>query len=198
MQEEGLFDKAKLADQIAILALYVPIIRRDLFSFVRVWNSHNIRNQRNRPGSVSGKPYLLYHHPAEGVQDHGLLFNEEKLRTIKEPVQDWDSTIVLPTETFNWCQDFFSSIDFSFDQVGSLETEIDRTRPYLQIYLQLQSALDIHIQSQQLPILSLEQSPTGVYQWQGRDQGQQQEEEEEEEDEIVRHVDLATDNAISI
>jgi hypothetical protein len=183
MQKNGHFDKSRLADQIAILALYLPIIRQNLFSFVRLWNSHKIRPQRHRPGSVSGKPYLLYHHPSEGVLDHGLLFNEEKLHSIKERVQDWDLDAILPAETYSWCQDFFSSINFSFDRI-SLETEIDHTSPHFQVYLQLQSALNTHIQSQQLPILSLMESPTGAYRWQGTDQGE------------IAQVDLETDTVI--
>jgi hypothetical protein len=186
MQQDGLFDKASLADQIAILALYLPVIRNDLFNFVRLWNSHNIRAQRRRPGVVSGKPYMLYHHPAEGVQDYGLTFNEEKYGTIREQVRNWDLNAVLPLETQQWCQKFLTSINFSVDQI-SLETEVNRTSPLVEIYLDLRSALNVHIQSQQQPILSLIKSPTGVYNWQGSNQ-----------DEIVREVDLETDNAIPL
>jgi hypothetical protein len=186
MQEQGLFDRSSLSDQIAVLALYLPIIRQDLFDFVRLWNAHSIRAQRKRPGVVSGKPYLLYHHPSEGVQDYGLAFNEEKYREIREVVEDWDLNAILPPETHKWCQDFFASIGFSPDQI-TLETEIHRTSPLVEIYQKLKSALDIHIQSQQQPLLSLLQSPTGVYNWQRGNQ-----------EEVVRQVDLETDSTIPV
>ena len=89
---------------------------------------------------------MLYHHPKEGVLDHGLSFNLEKLRTIKSQVENWDLQAILPSETKDWCQNFLSLVQFSFENV-IFETDLDRTKPLLHIYLQFQHALRTHIQS---------------------------------------------------
>ena len=40
LQEDKLYDSHMLSDCIAFLAIYTPIIRREIFGFVRLWNVH--------------------------------------------------------------------------------------------------------------------------------------------------------------
>lgn len=158
------------------------MIRDELYSFVRIWNAHSIRPQKNRPNSVSGKPYMLYNYPGKDIQNWGVSFNKEQFRTLKDRVKQWDIDAVLPPETYQWCQIFLQSIQFdSSANIG------DRTKPFLSFYLQLRNAIKAHVRSQMSPKLSLLASPTGAYNWQGAVS------EQEYQDPNVRDADLETD-----
>lgn len=89
MQNKGLFKSNVLADQIALLAVYIPLLRTDMQSFVRTWNTHRIRKQPNRPNAVAGKPYVLYHHPPEDIKNYGIRVHAQTLETLQKDVQDW-------------------------------------------------------------------------------------------------------------
>jgi hypothetical protein len=78
-----------LSDQIALLAVFMPIIRAEIFSFVRIWNIHFIRKQKNRPHVIHGKPYMNYNHPAEGVYNYGLPINSDLLKELQKDVEEF-------------------------------------------------------------------------------------------------------------
>lgn len=84
-----MFRSNSLADQIALLAIYMPIIRAEVASFIRTWNVHYIRKQKNRPHVVHGKPYMNYHLPSDGVRNLGLPVDQELLKTLQNEVKDW-------------------------------------------------------------------------------------------------------------
>jgi len=87
--EEGLFSKASTTDQIAFLAVYIPIIRLNVASYVQTWNMHRIRKQKRRPYVVCGKPFMNYFHPAPGVEKHGIPVGDESLDALWNDVKDW-------------------------------------------------------------------------------------------------------------
>lgn len=89
MAEQGLFSSGNLSDQIALFAIYIPIIRAEVFSFVRTWNSHYIRKQKNRPYVIHGKPYMNYNHPPEGVVNYGLSINNELVKELQKDIEEW-------------------------------------------------------------------------------------------------------------
>lgn len=60
---DGEYLADSLADRIAFLAIYMPIVRHDVATFVNLWNTHKIRKQKNRPYAVCGRPGLLYRFP---------------------------------------------------------------------------------------------------------------------------------------
>ena len=78
-----------MPDQIALYAVYMPKIRTDVEDFVGMWNMHNIRKQKHRTNSVSGKPYMLYNHPAEGIENYGQPVDKDSLRTLLDAVVDF-------------------------------------------------------------------------------------------------------------
>ena len=78
-----------MADQISFLAVYMPILRLNVASYVRTWNMHRIRKQRKRPHVVCGKPYMNYNHPAPGVEKHGIAVRDESLDALWDDVKDW-------------------------------------------------------------------------------------------------------------
>jgi hypothetical protein len=61
----------------------MPILRTEIVNFVRLWNAHRIRKQRNRPNGVFGKPWMLYYHPEPPIEDYGLEIDPEALQSWK-------------------------------------------------------------------------------------------------------------------
>jgi hypothetical protein len=76
-------------DRIAVLAIYIPILREEVHKFARIWNMHTIRKQNNRPHSVSGKPYMLYNYPKEPATNYGIRPDEDFLHNLKAEIADW-------------------------------------------------------------------------------------------------------------
>lgn len=66
----------------------MPVLRVEI-TFVRNWNSHYIRKQKNRPFLVHGKPYMNYNYPGEGIFNYGLEYDESLFHSIKNDVQEW-------------------------------------------------------------------------------------------------------------
>jgi hypothetical protein len=180
LKTQGLFNGDDLADRIAILALYLPVIQKELCEFVRLWNVHTIRPQRNRRNIVTGKPYMLYHHPGPEIRNWSLPLREDSISIIREQVPEWDIDAFLPSETFKWCQDFLQSIDFNSSSVQLRDEAC--TTPLLSFYLQLRTAIQGHISNHTSPQLSLLPTPVGVNQWQQNNREQ-----------FVQSVDLETD-----
>ena len=48
LQGRGLFTKDNLADEIALLSVFFPIIKDEILEFVEMWNVHEIRKQRTQ------------------------------------------------------------------------------------------------------------------------------------------------------
>ena len=67
----------------------MPIIRKATFGFARLWNRHKIRKQKNRPNLPCGKPWILYHQPADGVLNYAHIPDEELLETLKKSVAEY-------------------------------------------------------------------------------------------------------------
>ena len=57
--------------------------------FVRTWNIHLIRKQPNRPNSIPGRPYILYHHSPDHVSNYGQSISMEKLAELQADVREW-------------------------------------------------------------------------------------------------------------
>ncbi len=165
LRDEGYFSKDVPADLIALLALYMPILREEVYHFVRTWNSHTIRKQPNRPNILTGKPYMLYNHPGDHVRNWGLEFDAELLRTIGSEARDWDVDAYLPAETLQWCEGQLHILGFN-RITAKLATSEDRTAPFVDVYLELRRAIREHIESGVAPQLSTLQNPVGAHTWQ--------------------------------
>jgi hypothetical protein len=193
LQQEAIFCSTNLADQIALLAIYIPILRTEMQSFVRTWNIHSIRRQPKRPNVVPGKPNILYHHSPEHISNYGLSVDDELLQKLQGDVQEWGKNIILvrylfilmsldmeeylPASTLQWCQDQLQTLKLDISQPPS-----DPTTPYYTIYLQLRTALNAHLIDGNLAELSLSAKPTGSLKWQPVSV------------EAVQEMDLAGDN----
>ncbi|PTU22632.1 hypothetical protein P175DRAFT_0507447 [Aspergillus ochraceoroseus IBT 24754] len=85
------------------------IIRAQVSQFIHTWNIHRIRAQKNRPNSVAGKPYLLYHYPDDGVLDYGSFIQSEALETLKREVEEFEKVQVqLNSRTILSFNDFIT------------------------------------------------------------------------------------------
>ena len=70
LNAKGLFTGSAI-DILAIQALFMALIREEIFNFVDSWNNHKIRKQRNRAHHPTGRPFMMFFHPAEGVENFG-------------------------------------------------------------------------------------------------------------------------------
>jgi hypothetical protein len=73
----------------------MPLLWIQITSFVRVWNNHSIRKQPNRPHLIPGKPFMNYNYPGNGIQNYGIKFDEDILKSLQEDVQDWGKFFYL-------------------------------------------------------------------------------------------------------
>ena len=47
----------------------MPLIHEEIFNFVHSWNNHKIRKQGNRMNYPTSRPFMLYFHPPDGVEN---------------------------------------------------------------------------------------------------------------------------------
>lgn len=84
-----MYDKNSIADCISLYAIYVPIVRKETHAFVRLWNSHKIRKQPNRPNVISRQPVKNYLYPDSHVQNLGINPPVELLQIMQKDVEEW-------------------------------------------------------------------------------------------------------------
>lgn len=82
-----------------MFAIYIPILRTEVQSYVRTWNIHRIRKQPNRPNAIAGKPYMLYHYPPELTANYGLSVDSVRLQMLQDDVQEWGKSILSYTRS---------------------------------------------------------------------------------------------------
>lgn len=106
MREGTFLSKTCMPDQVALLALYMPIIRHRVESWTTdVWNMHYIRKQPNRLYMVPGQPIVNYFDSDTAldppVEDRKCLLNAESelIQTLQRDVEEWDLYNYLPPLT---------------------------------------------------------------------------------------------------
>jgi hypothetical protein len=154
-----------MADQIALYAVYFPVLRNEIYSFVNIWNSHKIRPQKNRPNAVVGRPYMLYFNPPPPTENWGTSYDAEMLANLESHLPEWDVTAFLPTETLSWCTNQLKTLNFD-PYEAKIETLEQRQAPFYNIYIQLRSQIIDHMERQSEPTLGLLPHPTGNWEWQ--------------------------------
>ncbi|KAL4744613.1 hypothetical protein BDW72DRAFT_80335 [Aspergillus terricola var. indicus] len=157
----------QLSDRIALYAIYIPLLRVQIPSFVRTWNHHRIRNQANRPHLVPGKPYMNYNFPATGVENQGIKFDTELFNRLQEDVHDWDINEYLPPETYYWTRNQLLELGYDPQQPPEVMGDHILT-PFRTIYLGLRARIQEHIDRGSQPILQISQPPTGAFDWDPR------------------------------
>lgn len=164
LEQENLFSAARTADQITLFAVYFPVLREEIYSYVNIWNAHKIRPQRNRPNAVVGRPYMLYYNPPTGTENFGTPYDHEMHENLVSHLPPWDVTAFLPVETYEWCENQLKLIGFN-PYEARLQTLNERESPFRDIYTQLRVQVVRHIHSGEQPILSLLPHPVGSWEW---------------------------------
>ena len=60
----------------------MDIVRAQCFNYVKDWDYHTIRKQKNRPNSVTGKPFVLYYAPSDGTKSYGHMVDQELVNSL--------------------------------------------------------------------------------------------------------------------
>jgi hypothetical protein len=70
-----------------MLAIYMPIIRFAVASYVEVWNCHWIRRDRKRKNHVAGNPKFLYQHLE--IDRYGQPVDVNLIAELDDDFTDW-------------------------------------------------------------------------------------------------------------
>jgi hypothetical protein len=187
LQTSGQWRKDSLGDRIALTAVYMPIIRRAVHGFVRIWNSHTIRKQANRPGTLSGVPLVNYECPElYNARDYGVRVDQQwvdeeialygdfgKLKlliTLSKLVltiliEILDIEEYLPPLTLQWCTREMDAINYDPNSVKCQIAKADGERPYIDAYIRLRHSIRKHIDFGAMPALSEIIHPLGSSHW---------------------------------
>lgn len=75
---------------IAMLFIYIPIIRIELQKFIHMWNRHKIRPQPHRAYAIPGIPWMNFHHPGRqgDIRNYKVAPDQPTLDHIKDLYSD--------------------------------------------------------------------------------------------------------------
>ena len=76
----------------------MPILRREIYTFVDNWNHHKIRTQTSRTHPLSGQPWLLYHYPKESP-DQAIQPDPALLDDLLQDVAHHGKTSAIPSQS---------------------------------------------------------------------------------------------------
>ncbi|KAF1936682.1 hypothetical protein EJ02DRAFT_479412 [Clathrospora elynae] len=160
LQTTNQFSRDRIPDMVAMIAIYIPVLRRKIKSFLLSWNSHCIRKQKGRPNVITGKPNMLYMCPPVGTEDFKQYLPQDEYDAILQETPPWDMDAILPAHTQTWCDNQLRNIGFN-PHTHDLEKPDHRKRPFESFYLELRNCAALQIESGQLPILQLLRAPVG-------------------------------------
>lgn len=133
----------------------MPIIRSCVNAYVRTWNRHKIRKQKERPWVVDGIPIYLYQYSDR--QDFKQQADPALIQAFQHEVAGWDADEYLPRETLVWCRQQLQQIGFN---PSDPPPRHDFAQPHRAEYLELRQRAILHVQSGDLPILQICERPT--------------------------------------
>ncbi|KAJ5751581.1 hypothetical protein N7520_008498 [Penicillium odoratum] len=152
---------------VALLAIYMPLIRRHVSEYIKDHNSFPIRPQKNRLGCVTGIPLVNYDFPPPGKQ-YKCEVSEETYQILYENVAPWDPIEYLPPATLAWCSTQLNDIipgGFDPENPPLYRPGDNPLQPYRSVYEQLRiRALD-HEDSGMQPKFSVCDKPLDGYNW---------------------------------
>jgi hypothetical protein len=159
LEADRLWCEELLSCRIALLAVYMPILRRLLHQFVDQWNHHRIRKQKNRPHVIPGQPFVLFYYP-EAVPNFRQPISPDHLADFKADIGGHDIDEYLPRETLAWCSARLRS--WGYENLSGEEShEQTGQRIHKDAYMRLRQAIERHIQDGNVEGLSLCSRPTG-------------------------------------
>jgi hypothetical protein len=147
-----------------MLSIYLPIVREELFSFVRTWNAHYIRKQKDRPNIVHGIPRRMYKNPPSDTENFGIPYNADTLLKVEEDLQVYDTYAYLPQDVLNWCNIQFEEMGFDPYNARLAKAE-DRAQPFYAQYIELRTRANSHIETRLAPVLRELPTPRDGWEW---------------------------------
>ncbi|KAL8799619.1 MAG: hypothetical protein Q9182_005750 [Xanthomendoza sp. 2 TL-2023] len=150
---EGNYAKHLPWCRIAMLAVYMSIIRRECQLFVGTWNSHYIRTQKHRNNSVKGRPNFLYEYP-EGAKNYAIPPDAATIEGFLQRLPDCDLNEYLPPTTLNWCHEQIRLLGEDPFTLSSFDLTAEGLRRYKIVYYQLELLVEAHMTSGSPPRLS--------------------------------------------
>ena len=158
METEQEWDEHRIADRIALLYIFLPQIHWEIGKFIRMWNGHTIRAQRNRPHVVPGIP--LHNYFGDDTTKNincSVAVNEDSLRRLEEALEYDRSNVYdyLPADIMGLCDTMMGTLDM--DAIPPR----DPAQPLITEYRHLRACLQHHEGLQVSPLLHLAEKPTG-------------------------------------
>ncbi|KAJ5334479.1 hypothetical protein N7452_006882 [Penicillium brevicompactum] len=153
LHSEGLFSASVVPEQVALFAIYMPILRSHIKSYVQTWNIHNIRKQADHPERAPGKPYMNYHHPPKGVDNFGLSVDAPTVQAMQQTYSGYDTDEYMPPDTMRWCE--AQLFDLGFDPNSPPARLPGDLQPFRSVYLALRERAWRHERSGAAPKLAL-------------------------------------------
>uniref|UniRef100_A0A093UTS1 Uncharacterized protein n=1 Tax=Talaromyces marneffei PM1 TaxID=1077442 RepID=A0A093UTS1_TALMA len=117
-----------------------------------------IRDQRNRPDGVYGRPFMLYHFPSDDTVDYSIRPDSELLSQFLDRTTPWDIDEYLPSETLHWCQSTLDELGFSNIELKDIFPSGEHQ--HCEAYIQLRDCIQRHITSGIEPNLEETKPPT--------------------------------------
>jgi hypothetical protein len=186
LSKDHLYSSKRQSDCIAIVAIYIPIIRDEVVAYVEIWNNHSIRAQKNRPHHVSGKPKVNYlFSKMKKVADCGRPIDPELVDALRADTAEWgknaskilmyalliicilDIDEYLPLATLQWCSDALATVNIDLSKLygHQLVPGSGKERLHKAAYLWLREHLRCHIEAGTEPNLQETSPPVGGYEY---------------------------------
>ncbi|OTB09631.1 hypothetical protein M426DRAFT_316179 [Hypoxylon sp. CI-4A] len=151
----GAFIEGFLPDQVALYAIYVPLIQQELNEFVEQWNNHHIKYQRNEGDAIDGRVNALWE--TTDVQNFGVsitvdAYMIELTHQLLEPLSLYDPSGFLSPETQQLCNHWL-------EENSILNIQFDKAHPHLHKYLALKDYLTEYENEGREPKLTLNEIP---------------------------------------
>jgi hypothetical protein len=174
LRDNNFYDKSNLADCIALLAIYMLIIRHETQVFVRLWNVHKIRKQLKRSNAIVDQSNMNYFYLEDHVQNFAITSSFDLLRTMQDDVKEWDikfQVLLIRMKSYanqlidvneylssiikNWCDSKLEEMRYDFSNMNVETTFSDESRQHCTIYTNLRQVVFEHIIHENMSQLSL-------------------------------------------
>lgn len=154
-QRDGLFTKGNTIDKIALKFVYMPMVRKHVYAFVDMHNTHKIRRQRKRAHYLpTGIPDEMFNYP-QSKKDYGREPNWETHTKLQAEVLEYDLDVFLPERTMFVCRLLLEEEGFEIDFP-------DLRANHKEAYLYLREALYDYSENEELTLL---EKPTDPEEW---------------------------------
>lgn len=158
MEKEQDWSEFRVADRIALLYIYLPQVNWEIRSFIRAWNAHTIRRQRNRPHVVVGVPRTNYYRrDTQASVNCAVTVDPDALARLEEALEFDRQNIsaYLPPDLMALCESIMRLL--GADDLPDPHEDL----PLITEYRHLRAHLQRHEDEQSLPVLRLATKPTG-------------------------------------